>query len=391
MLMGMGYPFSSEVKIRVLGYIVLAKGYCSFDRVDFYSEAINGFYSPRNAYEIVTEDGHKSLLGIKFRNSDLYKREYTCKVNNEEFQLGLSIYTSVNLALEKEQLGTAKTVMSMSFTEKKDPYALLDYYLYLLDFLVFVNNQRNVPLDRIELFEKNDFGRYEKQGKAVIFQTDTSDYSPNAYKSITFNDVTTDSFPVLFSQVADKRKKNYYYHLFYPTSQRESRSIDASKWLNTAICFESEFNNSFPNYKANQDDVFRKAKSLLLQTIDEEVQKSGKSINNKQNSALKSFKSLIDHSDTTIKQKFEVCEKEFAYEMDDFIQRICMDYGIPKDSNLAEAYSSYRNKTAHGVINRPENCDVATFRIMRGFIYAMNLKRAKVPQDNIKNIINKLL
>ena len=116
-----------------------------------------------------------------------------------------------------------------------------------------------------------------------------------------------------------------------------------------------------------------------------------KSINNKQNSALKSFFSLIDHSDTTIKQKFQVCEDQFMYEMGEAIQRICSACMIPRDTDLAEVYSAYRNKTAHGVISRPEACDVATYRIMRGFICVMNLKRANVPQERIKSIVNKLV
>ena len=390
-LEGIGSIFSSEVKIRVLGYIVLTRGICSFDRIDFYSEAINGFFSPRNAYDLETKDDGRTLMGIKFRDSDLYKREYACQVNNEQFLIGLNVYLTVNLALEKEQLGTAKTIISMSFEQKKDPHDVLDYYLYLRDFLVFVNGQQNIPLDRIELFEKNESGRYEKQGRVVIFQADSSGYVPNPYKSITFNDITSDCYPVLFGQIAEKRKQNYYYHLFYPTDHKNHQRIDASKWLNTAICFESEFNNSFPNFRAKQDAAFHNAKSLLLQTIDEAVKKSGKSINNKQNSALKSFLSLIDHSDTTIKQKFQVCEDQFMYEMGEAIQRICSACMIPRDTDLAEVYSAYRNKTAHGVISRPEACDVATYRIMRGFICVMNLKRANVPQERIKSIVNKLV
>ena len=120
------------------------------------------------------------------------------------------------------------------------------------------------------------------------------------------------------------------------------------------------------------------------------MQKSGKSINNKQNNALNSFKSLIDHADTTIKQKFEVCMASYEYEMSEAIHRICLSCGVPKDADLAGIYASYRNQTAHGVIRRPEDCDVATYRILRGFIYVMNLKRANIPADRIKEIIGRM-
>lgn len=382
-------PFTTEVKMTVLGYILLTSSKSTFDRIDFYSEAINGFYSPRNAYDIeLNED--RTIAGIKVRDVELYKKDYQCEINKEVFQLGLNVYLSVNLAWEIEQLGTAKSIMSMSFVDKKKPNDVLDYYLYIRDFLEFINFQKNIPLERIELFERSETGKYERRGKAVIFQADSSEYKPSALKTITFPDVTSECFPILFGQIAEKRLNNNLNPFFYPNSRREDRTVDAAKWLNTAICFEGEFNTSFPEYRATHDSLFHDAKTLLLDAINDAVQQSGKSINNKQNNALKSFKSLIDHADTTIKQKFEICEANYEYEMSEAIQRIRAMCQVPSDMALADVYASYRNQTAHGVIRRPENCDIATYRILRGFVYVMNLKRADIPADRIKDIIGRM-
>lgn len=76
--------------------------------------------------------------------------------------------------------------------------------------------------------------------------------------------------------------------------------------------------------------------------------------------------------------------------MSEAIHRIRSLCSVPEDVDLAEVYASYRNLTAHGVIRRPENYDVATYRILRGFVYTMNLKRANVPTDKIKDIISNL-
>lgn len=383
-------PFVTEIKMSVLGYILLSSSRSTFDRIDFYSEAINGFYSPRNAYDVELTEDQTGIAGIKVRNCEVYKKDFQCLVNKETFQLGLNVYLNVNLAWEKEQLGTAKSIMSMSFADKKQPNDILDYYLYIRDFLEFVNFQKNIPLDRIELFEKSETGQYERRGKAVIFQADSSEYVPSILHSITFIDVTSECFPILFSQIAEKRLNSNYNPFFYPESRREDRVVDASKWLNTAIGFEGEFDTFFPEYRATHDSLFHDAKTLLLDAINSAVQKSGKSINNKQNNALKSFKSLIEHADTTIKQKFEICEANFEYEMSDAMHRICSLCEVPEDTDLADAYASYRNQTAHGVIRRPENCDIATYRILRGFVYVMNLKRANVPTDKIKEIIGRM-
>ena len=383
-------PFSTEIKMTVLGYILLTSNKSTFDRIDFYSTAINGFYTPRNAYEVEVNEDRTKIIGIKVRNWEEYKKDFQCQVNKEVFRLSLNINLDVNLKWENDQLGTANSKICMSFDEKKKPNDILTYYLYIRDYLEFVNFQKNIPLDRIELFEKTETGKYERRGKAVIFQADSSEYVPSILHSITFLDITSECFPILFSHIAEKRLNNNHNPFFYPESRREDRVVDASKWLNTAICFEGEFNASFPEYRAKHDTVFHDAKTLLLDAINNAVQKSGKSINNKQNNALKSFKSLIDHADTTIKQKFEVCEASYDYEMSEVIHRIRSLCSVLEDVDLAEVYASYRNQTAHGVIRRPENYDVATYRILRGFVYTMNLKRANVPADKIKDIISRM-
>lgn len=144
--------FTMEVKLSILGYIVLTNGKTSFDRIDFYSEGINGFYSPRNAYQI-EDDDHKRVTAIKLRDVEDYKRDYECVIDGERIQLGLNIYMRFNLSYEKKHFGTAESLLSMSFGEKKEPHDVLKYSLYLMDFLEFVNFEKNIPLERIDLFE----------------------------------------------------------------------------------------------------------------------------------------------------------------------------------------------------------------------------------------------
>ncbi len=144
-------PFNMEVKMSILGYMILENDKGTFDRIDFYSEGINGFYSPRNAYQI-EDDDHMRVTGIKPRDAEAYKRDYECVIHGERIQLGLNVYMSFNLAFEKKLLGTAESLLSMSFGEKKEPHDILKYSLYLMDFLEFVNFQKNIPLERIDLF-----------------------------------------------------------------------------------------------------------------------------------------------------------------------------------------------------------------------------------------------
>lgn len=381
--------FAMEVKLSILGYIVLQNSKTSFDRIDFYSEGINGFFSPRNAYQI-EDDDQMRVTGIKPRDAEAYKRDYECVINGERIQLGLNVYLSFNLAYEKKYLGTAESLLSMSFGEKKEPHDILKYSLYLMDFLEFVNFQKNIPLEKINLFEKDDNGKFQRRGKAVIFQAENDQYSPNALRSITLLDVTDECFPALFSQIAERRDSKRFNPFFYPENRREDRVIDASKWLNNAICFEGEFDDAFPNYKAQNDPSFYEAKKELLMTIDSEVKKTGKSINNNQNKAWRSFKRLIDHADTTLQEKFKACQKVYEAETKESIQRICKTYNISEDTNLAQAYALFRNQTAHGTIQKPGEVEIVTYQILRCFVYAMNMKRANIPSEKIKEVLRRM-
>lgn len=183
---------------------------------------------------------------------------------------------SFNLAVDKKLLGTAESLVSMSFGEKKKPHDILKYSLYLMDFLEFVNFQKNIPLERIRLFEKDNDGKYQRRGRVVVFQAEDDQYSPNALRSITFPDVTDECFPVLFGQIAERRESKRFNPFFYPESRSADRVIDASKWLNNAICFEGEFDDAFPNYKAQNDPAFYEAKMRLLMTIESAVKQTGK-------------------------------------------------------------------------------------------------------------------
>lgn len=125
-------------------------------------------------------------------------------------------------------------------------------------------------------------------------------------------------------------------------------------------------------------------------TIDCAVKQTGKSINHKQNNAWRSFKSIIDHADTTIQEKFEACQAEYETETKEYIKQICKTYGIPGDTNLAEAYALFRNQTAHGTIQKPGEVEIVTYKILRCFVYVMNMKKANVPSERITEVLRRM-
>ena len=278
----------------------------------------------------------------------------------------------------------------MEFQERKTSTDIGKYYLYLRDFLVFVNFRSDIPFDEITLSRCGEDGKFYKSGKAVIFQADDISYDLKAQNTITYDDLSADSFIALFKEIADQRALDQYNPYFIPSNRAESNIVDRAKWLVTASSFEGKFDKKYKDVKAEQSAEFQKAKSLLISAIDQAIYDSGVSINNTHNKYLKSFRHLIEHFDTTIKEKYKFCEKHFSAEVVDIQKKHCRLTGVPLDTDFSGKYAEARNRSAHGVIEPISNIDVVTFILLRCFIYLLILERADVPPVRMKEIIAKL-
>ena len=157
-----------------------------------------------------------------------------------------------------------------------------------------------------------------------------------------------------------------------------------------AFSFEGEYNKRYKNVKAEQDKVFYEVKEMLLNVIDEAVQQSGVSINNPRNKHLKSFRQLINTTDTTIQEKFQFCESHFQDEIKQIKEKHCLYSKVPVDTNFAKHYSETRNSAAHGDIEAITPEDVVTFQLLRGFIYLLIMERVSIPSEKRKEIIGRL-
>lgn len=378
-----------KLRLHIMGYAIMRSDKKAFDRVDFYASAINAFYSPKSAYANKTDD-NMWINGITQRDPAEYTKHFSCAIDGENIDGDLGVYINWDLAAQKEQIGTVNTIFSLQYEQKKELIDVLKYYLYVRDFFEFLNFQRNVPMSDIRVFEKNADGKYANIGNVVVFQTGGSDYKPNPHHSITFQDCGEKCLPVLFSQIAERRIRNKRNPFFFPENRFEDRYVDSAKWLITAVAFEGEFDEIHPNYRAEHNDDFKNVKELLLGVIEDNVKKSGKGWNNPINDNWKRFRHLIKNNDTKIEEKFQACLEIYKTETAGVIGKICKQEAVHDGVNLANAYASYRNQTAHGGIQPLTPADIAVYRILRCFVYAMNLRKAGVPADNVKSILNKM-
>ncbi|MDO4439294.1 MAG: hypothetical protein Q4B86_07655 [Eubacteriales bacterium] len=383
-------PISRNLQLVCKGYVLSDSSEDCYDQIKFFSSALNAFYSPHRAIEINHKDILFSVQGLTFKNYEDTSRKFSCIINGEHIDCILLFRSSVTLKPEDSSIVSVNTTFSMKFSESKSVTKLAQYYLYLHDFLVFVNFRADVPIDNVILYKKVENEKYAKIGTAMFCQRDCRQYSADNKRSISYNDLPDKSLPNIFSSIGERREQKCYNPFFIPLDDKDARYFNSAKWLITAISFEGEFNRKYPEYKYNNDEKFKKAKDLLISTIDKVVAESEVSINNRSNAALNSFRNIISHTDTTIKEKFQFCMDNYVNEITPLIKKYVTAEGIDKDTNFSQAYSDYRNNIAHGSILPISKTEKITFQLMKCFIYALILEAGGVPREKIKDIITRM-
>lgn len=381
--------FSSSIRFVCKGYVLATTSEDFYDYIEFSSPALNGFYSPRQAIKLEHDDERFCARGLIFKNCEDTAQDFSCTINGEHINCTLTFRSSVTLKAEDSSIGSVNTVLSMEFVKSISVTDLSKYYLYVQDFLVFANFRSDIPMDDIILY-KIENGNYEKCGTAKFFQRDCSQYSPDNFCSISYDDLPNEYFSKIFSAIAERREQGCHNPFFIPLDGKDARYFDSAKWLITAISFEGEFDRRFPDFKYKTDAKFKAAKDLLLKTINDAVSASGFSINNPINTSLKSFRRLVSHTDTTIREKFQLCMDRYRNEITPLVEKYTRIKGISEDTNFAQAYADYHNTIAHGTILPISKTEIVTYQLMRCFIYILILEYGGVPNEKIKEIITRM-
>lgn len=378
---------ASSLQFVCKGYVLSDCPEGNYDQVEFSSPALNGFYSPHSAIQIESDEICSGARGLTFRNCEDISQNFSCEINKEHIEFTLGFRSFISLKPEDSSIVFVNTSLSMKFCTHRFVTDLAKYYLYLQDFLVFVNFKSDIPINEILLYKKNDKSKYEKCGAAKFFQHDCSQYSPDSRHSISYNDLSNECLPKLFSVIAERRFQDSYNPFFIPSDAKDARYFDSAKWLITAISFEGELSRRYPDFKYKTDEKFKAAKDLLLKTIDDAVIISGVSINHPQNAAFNSFRHLIIHADDRLEKKFQFCLNKYRDEIAPLLEKyVCLEE-IDGSIDFAKAYADYRNSTAHGTILPISKVEKITFQLMRCFIYILILECGGVSNQKIKKII----
>lgn len=378
-----------SIQISLQGYILQTEPDDGFDRIDFCSPALRAFYPPCQAWTADNTDDYH-ITGLTLTSDDKIISKMSISIDDELLQCSLNIGRYFNFRPEDQYPLSIRPTFSIVFPKRKTSTDLGQYYLYALNFFSLVNFRANIPFDDIVLYRSNAKNGIEKIGNAIVFQPRGIEYTPDAYHSITFEDLGTTAFAMLFQDIAEQSLQKTYNPNFLPESRNEAITVNAARWLVTATSFEGEFNRKYKKYKAEHDSAFYELKKMLLNVIDEAVKQTNLPINDPANRHYQRFHSLIKHNDTTIKEKFQFCQRHFEAEIKDILKRYCNHAKVSLETDFATIYSRTRNDSAHGKMQRITAEGTITFQLLRCFIYLLILERAGIPREKREEILKKL-
>lgn len=375
--------FDAKTIFSIQGYVVSIGNTgepCdfSFDRMTFYSEAINTFYPPQNAIDRQLTDvgflseewnGAMSIVLKPFEETKIafnFGEETICELNIARY---------INIKDGTEKIGDLITSFSYRFSHKRMPDDICKYYLHLYDFLSFVNYNRNISFEKIFLETKDTAGKFSPIAKVVIF-TNASMYEGNTKQTIIAEDFPKQKLGLIFEKVTSLRNNDKRLPLYYPSNFGERNAIDPSKWLSLALCFEGLFTEINPDFKQKENNSFKNVKSIIKDTV-QSIDKTELTKNEKK--YFSDFEKHIDRYEGVLEEKFN-----FVLRNNKKILK------ITSNKNYGGIYAEYRNNLAHGKIKPLGDNEIEVYKLLRAMIYILLLNDVNLNERELSKIISKL-
>ena len=384
-IMAMGRTFSQEnntISIKPLAYIEVKHECKMIDRVSFTCPELDLIFPVRNAYQIslsneAIENGTYSIESRAFKDHTSQKAYFTYK--NKEIKSYFSISKSLHIS-NRTPIEFVSTLF-FDFDGNKDYLFLYELAVLARQFVQFLSNRQNIQFEAIDLSTSNKEGKHERFAEMTILEKfEKDDFEIIKNRIIPFSDFSGFEGNV-FQMIADETL--YFRHL--SESFRKGRIINAATFVMITAAFEWEFRKLFPN-GVEKEEKRIKAENNVCNYFDELIkEKTGE-----EKKILKYLQKLVGN-DNLASEIIYVCN-QLNNIIDIFGKYI---YSINGEeliySEMGERVARQRNNFAHGNLDKEfEGTALLDIMFLQIIVYAMQLKRSKIPDSQIRDAINSL-
>lgn len=240
-------------------------------------------------------------------------------------------------------------------------------------FLQFISNRRVIDIDEIFIMKENESFDFNGTVKLNNFKL----MELSKWNIITY-DLIKDNLSNLLQEIADNNI------CFRSLFNYESDKINSVDIMNICASFESQFNNTYPNFK-NKD--FKKVKKEIIEYLKIMPNNYNTSELEEMNNIINGIKNYND----TLKSKLQYALEEFIKIYESGGGKVNFDFG--KDYiNMPNRFKNARNALDHGNVKYElSNQEYFDVNLVRAIIYMMILKKIKLSDEQIKMCIRKII
>lgn len=373
--------YNSVLTISIGSYILKYKDIDSIDTVGFKSAEIDHIFSTNQAlcYPNWNEDGQISIQTTKFSEDTSEKQKFSVDGKTVTVSFGITRTTRIKEGEPPLQL---HSVMYFEFDKTDDYSFVIDLWYIAKAFIQYLCYRKNVRLPQVEILSHLDNGNNTRVATLYSINDNDSVELETLSKGRYIKQSYISGYE---GKILEDIANDTLYQRHIPASYKQGRSIDAARFVMITAAFEWEFRRCYP------DGIPKKKGTVEVETkatneIDALISKStGK---------LKDiYKYLRGHiTNKSLQSEIVQVGKDYSTIIDVFGKRLCsLNNEVLNYNEMGKRLGDQRNNFAHGNLDKEFiGNSLLDLIFLEYIIYAMQLKRYGIPDENIQHIINDL-
>lgn len=359
----------------------------NFKRMTIKGECIDALYSPR---KLVKELGTTKKFKPVIKFNDMKDVRTRIKINEDDWNFGVSW---IMPRKDKNTIIDLSSELLIDFKDLKNVDEIIEYYISIEKIFCFLNNRKHVIFSEIKLYTNIKF--YDDISKKVRNDSITFLLNINERKDIEYD------LPDNHKQISILDLENYMEAIYnainenpfidesLPNNTYDSNHVSVEDFIRTTSAFESEFDRTYPNYKANKNANYKRVKNKILKYIEDcKIDENNRTIG-----YIDDFYNCIDNLEGTLPEQICCALKEFTKPLEKIKQRLFVHYNITNVNNgeLAQHFAKKRNYVAHGrELQQFTDIEIVSYILVERLIYCLLLKRVGFSIDEITMILEKI-
>lgn len=376
---------NSILFVDIIAFIECKTNGDNFDKVSFSSPEIDCIHPVNQAFkysfnrETVQNDGIFSVTTLDLDSTTTKKQIFYINQKKVEIYFGINRKLSTKIGDAPISLNSS---MYFKFEVTNDYSFILTLWYIAREFIQFLCYRKNVNISTVEIFTPCKHDRHQNFATLYIIGEKESTELETLKKGRYIKQKNISGFEgVILSEIAN----NTLYTRHFPETYEAGRHVDAARFIMITAAFEWEFHRLYP------EGIPRKQSTIEIEAkVTEEINKLIQSSSGKLKKKYMFLKKLIK-SDSLNNEIIKI-GKDFDEIIGKFGKNL---YKLNGEnlcySEMGKRLANQRNHFAHGDLDKDFiGLSLLDLMYLEYIIYAMQLKRFGISNENIRKSINEL-